>query len=81
MTNNKRKIKHIPKFTRHWKVYLKLPLSDAELKYAMTDVEELQNLISRLMDNIIDQYTEYLNNHRPEWWDGYGFIKEDKPII
>lgn len=43
-------------------------LSDDELKYAMTDVKELSNLVNKIMNRVIDKYTDYINEHRPEWW-------------
>lgn len=68
MTNNALKRKHLPKKSRHWKCIIDLNLSDDELKYAMTDVKELSNLVNKIMNRVIDKYTEYINEHRPEWW-------------
>lgn len=73
MTNNARKRKHLVKCTRHWKMYLKLKLNDTELEYAFEDVKATTELFNRLMNELIDQCTERIN--------GYGYIKEDKPII
>ena len=68
MTNNALKRKHLPKKTRHWKCMIDVNLSDDELKYAMTDVKELSNLVNKIMNRVIDRYTQYINEHRPEWW-------------
>lgn len=68
MTNNALKRKHLPKKSRHWKCMIDVNLSDDELKYAMTDVKELSNLVNKIMNRVIDKYTDYINEHRPEWW-------------
>lgn len=81
MTNNALKRKHLPKKSKHWKCNIVMHISDAEVAYAMNDVKSLTEFFDGLMNDIIDRYTEYMNNNRPEWWDGYGYIKEDRPII
>lgn len=68
MTNNALKRKHIPKKSRHWKLIIDVHISDEELEYAFEDVKATSELINSLMNNVIDRYTEHMNNNRPEWW-------------
>ena len=69
MTNNALKRKHLPKRSRHWKLILYTHISDKELEYAFEDVKLLTELFNRLMNDVIDRQTEYINKHRPEWWE------------
>lgn len=68
MTNNALKRKHIPKKSRHWKLIIVVHISDKELEYAFEDVKATSELVNRLMNNVVDGYTEHMNNNRPEWW-------------
>lgn len=68
MTNNALKRKHIPKKSRYWKCIIDIKLSDTELEYAFEDEKALTELFNRIENEIVDRYTEYTNNHRPEWW-------------
>lgn len=68
MTNNALKRKHLPKKTRHWKCMWKFILSDAEIKYALQDEKVLSQLLKRIENELVDRFTEHMNQCRPEWW-------------
>ena len=59
MTNNKRKMKHQVKFTRHWRGCFKITLSDAELRYIFHDEEALDEFIDRLIDRAYNELFSY----------------------
>lgn len=95
MTNNKRKMKHLVKFSRHWKFTAVMHLSKEEIEYAFHDSETHKQFVDNLYYRVVDKVTESIERWGFPWWKeipkttlnsiygkyGYGYIKEDKPII
>lgn len=75
MTNNKRKMKHQVKFTRHWRGCFKITLSDAELRYIFHDelfsywLERQADLnFGTLVEQAINKQTEQRKEFPYPWW-------------
>lgn len=59
MTNNKRKMKHLVKFTRHWRGCFKITLSDVELRYIFHDEEALDKFIDKIIERVYNELFGY----------------------
>jgi len=95
ISNNKRKMKHLVKFSRHWKFTEVIHLSQSEIEYALHDSESYKQLVDNLFYRVVDKVTESIERWGFPWRKkipkitlnsmygkyGYGYIKEDKPII
>lgn len=66
MTNNERKRKHLVKYTRHWKITIKLHISDSTLRYIFSDVQALENYIRTTMKIINNTLYRHWDDSLPE---------------
>ena len=68
MTNNKRKMKHLVKFSRHWKFTEVLHLSQSDIEYALHDSESYNQLVNNLFYRLVDKITDSIDRYGFPWW-------------
>lgn len=68
ISNNRRKMKHLVKFSRHWKFTDVIHLSKEEIEYALHDIDSYNQLVDNLFNRVVDKVTDSLHRYGFPWW-------------